>query len=77
MILAVKKKRSDGAINEEEDGGKEKQIITRERWICNVGYCSFTAPLLNFKQVFWAGERAEQRRGEEKAGSGARDQTAS
>lgn len=29
MILAVKKKRSDGAINEGEDGGKEKQIMAR------------------------------------------------
>lgn len=49
-----------------------------------VGYCSLTAPLLNFKQEPWAEkgaeERAEQRKGRKDragCGSGVRERAAS
>lgn len=45
--------------NGEQDGEKENEK-ERERDLY-VGYCSLTAPLLNFKQEPWAEQRAEER----------------
>lgn len=47
----------------EQDRKKENE---RERDLY-VGYCSLTAPLLNFKQEPWAEQRAEERAEERKA----------
>lgn len=57
--------------NEQKSGRKKKR--KKQRKIDPyVGYCSLTAPLLNFKREPWAEQRAEQR-AEEREG---REETA-
>lgn len=46
--------------------GKKMRIREREKRDLYVGYCSLTAPLLNFKQEPWAEQRAEERAEERK-----------
>lgn len=55
IIKVVKKERSDGGINENE---KIDHYI---------GYCSLTAPLLNFKQGPWEELRADRKMDERQA----------
>lgn len=43
--------------------GKETEKIRMSKKDLYVGYCSLTAPLLNFKQEPWAEERAEEWKG--------------
>lgn len=74
-----KKRREAGEIKEEkmskrggERNGFKKKTHTQRKIDSYVGYCSLTAPLLNFKREPWAEQRAEQRaaerRGKERRG---------